>query len=177
MKDPLSPQTLWIVCGLYVKYSKAEIDLPHVVRAVPNGASIIDDTNGIDAGAEYLYVEGQVTDTDGKPLKDVLVETWETDDEGWCLPLASLIRLAVLTSDMCLQASMISNTTFEINLMEEVASVQIPLGTSFSVVWFHLHILSPNAWVLPLSLLHHILMSDMCTHLLSHFTDDNNRAL
>lgn len=50
-------------------------------RSVSNGESIIDDANGI-GESEYLYVEGQVTDTDGKPVKDVVVETWETDDEG-----------------------------------------------------------------------------------------------
>lgn len=48
---------------------------------MPNGGSIIDDENGIE-GAEYLFVEGKVTTTDGKPLENVMVETWETDEEG-----------------------------------------------------------------------------------------------
>lgn len=53
---------------------------------VPNGGSIIDDKDGI-GESEYLYVEGQVTNTDGKPLQNVVVETWETDDEGLLLIL------------------------------------------------------------------------------------------
>lgn len=31
---------------------------------------------------EYMYVEGQVLSTDGKPIPDAVIETWETDELG-----------------------------------------------------------------------------------------------
>ncbi|KAK4052892.1 hypothetical protein OIO90_004168 [Microbotryomycetes sp. JL221] len=44
---------------------------------VPNGGSIASEGKG-----EYMYVKGRVTDTQGKPVADCTIETWETDDEG-----------------------------------------------------------------------------------------------
>lgn len=31
---------------------------------------------------EYMYVEGRVLSTDGKPIPDAIIETWETDSNG-----------------------------------------------------------------------------------------------
>ena len=40
----------------------------------------------------YMYVEGRVTDTQGRPIPNAVIDTWETDGEGlydtqvriWC---------------------------------------------------------------------------------------------
>ena len=45
------------------------------------GGTIIDDEHGI-GNAEYLFLEGRVLTTDGKPIDDAVVETWETDENG-----------------------------------------------------------------------------------------------
>lgn len=45
---------------------------------VPNGESIASEGKG-----EYLYVHGKVTDTSGKPVPNAIIETWETDQEGF----------------------------------------------------------------------------------------------
>lgn len=31
---------------------------------------------------DYMYVEGRVLSTDGKPIADAVIETWETDGTG-----------------------------------------------------------------------------------------------
>lgn len=72
-----------IVCSFFYTITPVYLLLTGTfsILTVPNGGSIIDDKDGI-GESEYLYVEGQVTNTDGKPLQNVVVETWETDDEG-----------------------------------------------------------------------------------------------
>lgn len=45
------------------------------------GGAIIDDEHGI-GNAEYLFLEGRVLTTDGKPIDGAVVETWETDENG-----------------------------------------------------------------------------------------------
>ncbi|TFK46830.1 aromatic compound dioxygenase [Heliocybe sulcata] len=45
---------------------------------VNNGDSIASEGKG-----EYMYVEGQVIDTHGKPVPNALIETWETDEFGF----------------------------------------------------------------------------------------------
>ncbi|KAM0793550.1 hypothetical protein ACM66B_000987 [Microbotryomycetes sp. NB124-2] len=42
-----------------------------------NGDSIASEGKG-----EYMYVKGRVTDTQGRPVANCTIETWETDDEG-----------------------------------------------------------------------------------------------
>ncbi|KAH7925430.1 aromatic compound dioxygenase [Leucogyrophana mollusca] len=32
---------------------------------------------------EYMYVEGQISTTEGKPIPDAIIETWETDANGY----------------------------------------------------------------------------------------------
>lgn len=47
------------------------------VTAVKQGDSIASEGKG-----EYMYVEGRVTSTDGTPIPDAVIETWETDADG-----------------------------------------------------------------------------------------------
>ncbi|KAK4055138.1 hypothetical protein OIV83_000418 [Microbotryomycetes sp. JL201] len=42
-----------------------------------NGDSIASEGKG-----EYMYVKGRVTDMQGRPVANCMIETWETDDEG-----------------------------------------------------------------------------------------------
>ena len=45
------------------------------------GGPIIDETHDLsDSGR--MYVEGRVLTTDGKPIKDAVIEAWETDENG-----------------------------------------------------------------------------------------------
>jgi len=45
---------------------------------VPLGESIASEGKG-----EYMYVEGRVLDSSGRPVPGAVVETWETDDKGY----------------------------------------------------------------------------------------------
>jgi protocatechuate 3,4-dioxygenase beta subunit len=47
------------------------------ISVVNNGESIASEGKG-----EYMYVEGRVLDTKGKPVPNATIETWETDDNG-----------------------------------------------------------------------------------------------
>lgn len=44
---------------------------------VPAGESIASEGSG-----EYMLVEGYVRSTDGKPIANAVIETWETDSSG-----------------------------------------------------------------------------------------------
>jgi len=44
---------------------------------VPHGESIASEGKG-----EYMYVEGKILDTQGNPIPNAKIETWETDDNG-----------------------------------------------------------------------------------------------
>lgn len=44
---------------------------------VPAGESIASEGSG-----EYMLVEGCVRSTDGKPIANAVIETWETDSSG-----------------------------------------------------------------------------------------------
>ena len=44
---------------------------------VPAGGSIASEGSG-----EYMLVEGYVRATDGKPIANAVIETWETDSHG-----------------------------------------------------------------------------------------------
>lgn len=48
-----------------------------LVFAVHPGESIASEGSG-----EYLFVEGHVRSTSGKPIAGALIETWETDSHG-----------------------------------------------------------------------------------------------
>ena len=48
-----------------------------ILRLVSIGDSIASEGKG-----EYLYVEGRVLDTSGKPVSNASIETWETDSDG-----------------------------------------------------------------------------------------------
>lgn len=43
----------------------------------------IGDTIASEGMGEYMYVEGRVLDTHGKPVPNATIETWETDSEGF----------------------------------------------------------------------------------------------
>ena len=45
--------------------------------AVENGDSIASEGKG-----EYMYVEGRVLSTDGTPVANATIDTWETDSNG-----------------------------------------------------------------------------------------------
>ena len=53
--------------------------LPHALTTptVPLGESIASEGKG-----DYMYVEGRVLDSSGKPVPGAVIETWETDDKG-----------------------------------------------------------------------------------------------
>lgn len=44
---------------------------------IQNGDSIASEGKG-----DYMWVEGRVTDTKGKPIAGVLIDTWEADGHG-----------------------------------------------------------------------------------------------
>ncbi|KAF7426361.1 hypothetical protein PC9H_008729 [Pleurotus ostreatus] len=44
---------------------------------IENGESIASEGRG-----KYLYIEGRVLDTDGNPVPDALIETWQADETG-----------------------------------------------------------------------------------------------
>lgn len=44
---------------------------------VPTGESIASEGSG-----EYMLVEGYVRSTDGQPIVNAVIETWETDSNG-----------------------------------------------------------------------------------------------
>ncbi|KAG8924360.1 hypothetical protein FRC02_010484 [Tulasnella sp. 418] len=46
-------------------------------KDIPHGGSIASEGKG-----EYLFVEGRVLDTHGRPIPNARMETWETDDTG-----------------------------------------------------------------------------------------------
>jgi protocatechuate 3,4-dioxygenase beta subunit len=54
---------------------------------VAPGESIASEGKG-----QYLYVEGRVLDTAGKPIPDAVIETWETDEHGMHTSLAVATR-------------------------------------------------------------------------------------
>jgi protocatechuate 3,4-dioxygenase beta subunit len=45
--------------------------------AVDFGESIASEGKG-----EYMYVEGRVLTTDGQPIPNAVIDTWETDADG-----------------------------------------------------------------------------------------------
>ena len=55
---------------------KADV-IPRLIHAVENGDSIASEGKG-----EYMYVEGRVLSTDGTPIPNASIETWETDAHG-----------------------------------------------------------------------------------------------
>jgi protocatechuate 3,4-dioxygenase beta subunit len=50
------------------------------------GASIATEGKG-----DYMYVEGRVLSTDGKPIPGAVIETWEADANGELLITLSII--------------------------------------------------------------------------------------
>lgn len=44
----------------------------------------IGDTIASEGKGEYMYVEGTILDTEGNPIPDAVIETWETDADGGC---------------------------------------------------------------------------------------------
>ena len=48
-----------------------------LIYTVENGDSIASEGKG-----EYMYVEGRVLSTDGTPIPNASIETWETDAHG-----------------------------------------------------------------------------------------------
>jgi protocatechuate 3,4-dioxygenase beta subunit len=62
----------------------APFSLLRTTCVVNQGDSIAAEGTG-----EYMYVEGRILSTDGKPISDAVIETWETDENGE-LPLPSL---------------------------------------------------------------------------------------
>ena len=48
-------------------------------RTVELGESIASEGKG-----EYMYVEGRILSTDGTPIPNASIETWETDSDGAC---------------------------------------------------------------------------------------------
>ena len=50
---------------------------PFPFRTVPLGDSIASEGKG-----DYMYVEGKILSTDGSPVPDAIIETWETDGHG-----------------------------------------------------------------------------------------------
>jgi Catechol dioxygenase N terminus/Dioxygenase len=50
---------------------------PSRCPTVPLGESIASEGKG-----DYMYVEGRVLDSSGKPVPGAVIETWETDDKG-----------------------------------------------------------------------------------------------
>lgn len=43
---------------------------------------LIGDSIASEGKGDYMYVEGRVTGSDGKPVSNAVIETWETDGQG-----------------------------------------------------------------------------------------------
>lgn len=48
-----------------------------LIIVVEHGESIASEGKG-----DYLFVEGRVTDTNGKPIPNATIDTWEVDGNG-----------------------------------------------------------------------------------------------
>lgn len=82
---------LQMVCTLCIMGTDSMYKL---VFAVHLGESIASEGSG-----EYMFVEGYVRSTSGKPIANASIETWETDSHGKlrdCLPLQFVLGLASL---------------------------------------------------------------------------------
>ncbi|KDQ58659.1 hypothetical protein JAAARDRAFT_34493 [Jaapia argillacea MUCL 33604] len=66
---PVSGGTSSSVLGPFFTEDAPDVEL---------GASIASEGKG-----QYMYVEGRVLSTDGKPIPDAVIETWETDEFGF----------------------------------------------------------------------------------------------
>ena len=66
---PTAGATESSVLGPFFTEDAADIELGHSIASEGKG--------------EYMFVEGTVKGTDGKPIPDVTIETWETDDHGF----------------------------------------------------------------------------------------------
>ena len=54
-----------------------DLSVPNPASVVATGESIASEGKG-----DYMYVEGRVLSTDGKPIEGAVIETWETDGSG-----------------------------------------------------------------------------------------------
>jgi hypothetical protein len=63
---------------------------------VKQGDSIASEGKG-----EYLFVEGRVLGTDGRPIPNAVIETWETDADGDCISsLAPIFFVANISTQV-----------------------------------------------------------------------------
>jgi hydroxyquinol 1,2-dioxygenase len=77
----VSMQTVTVNNEAYRDATEATVFGPFFVEnspAIPHGGDI-----GGDAPGQPCWVEGTVTDTDGKPVPGARIEVWEADDDGF----------------------------------------------------------------------------------------------
>jgi len=96
---------------------------------VQNGDSIASEGKG-----DYMFVEGRVTDTQGRPIANAVIDTWETDGEGF---YDTQVHIWISAQLLFLFASltMYSSTMNVRNLIAEEDCVQKRMGHMPSARW------------------------------------------
>ena len=115
---------------------------------VEQGGSIASEGKG-----DYMYVEGRVLSTDGTPVPDAVIETWETDENGAFAHILTSHSLVYSceTRSLC-QASMILNTSTVKPPTAEGVFIPIRMANTVIVLLSPCAIPSPQTCVRHLSL-------------------------
>lgn len=109
--------------------------------AVQNGDSIASEDKG-----DYMYVEGRVLSTDGTPVPNATIETWETDGHGGYLAASHCVF--VFSADgACAKVSTIRSMLSVTSRIAEGACTQTRTGTLATVLWFPSRIRSRETYV------------------------------
>lgn len=109
--------------------------------AVQNGDSIASEDKG-----DYMYVEGRVLSTDGTPVPNATIETWETDGHGGYLA-ASHCVFVFSAHGACAKVSTIRSTRCVTSRIAEGACTQTRTATLATVLWFPSRIRSQETYV------------------------------
>jgi hypothetical protein len=100
-----------LIVSAYQPFNKTRLEI--ILNVLVNaGESIASEGSG-----EYLFVEGHVLATSGKPIVDASIETWETDAHGEksdiALPLPILIVLFLFQGSTTLRKLPVTFQTAE----------------------------------------------------------------
>ena len=94
---------------------------------VQKGDSIASEGKG-----DYMYVEGRVTDLQGRPIPNAVMDTWETDDKGFYDTQVHILFSARFSfSSLTLYLSTINVR----NLIAEEDCIQQKMGRMPSAQW------------------------------------------
>lgn len=96
---------------------------------VANGDSIASEDKG-----DYMYVEGRVLSTDGTPVPNATIETWETDGHGG-YPCASRPAFLFDADGACAKVSTIRSMRCVKSRIAEAAFTQTRTAATATVRW------------------------------------------